>query len=315
MGPCATRRGYSIAGSMSTISISVIVPARDAEATLPGLLAALGPQIAAREDAELIVVDSGSHDRTAELAVAAGARVLSAGRPGAPAARNAGLQSARGELIVFLDSDCIPALNWLEELIAGFRDAPSIGAVGGRIVAAPPTNLLQRYAEYAGYITQEEGLRDPFLPYLLTANCCYRKTALDRLDGFDEELRSGEDTDLAWRMQLRLGLEISYAREAMVEHVHRTTLRGLWRQWVRYGWGGVQLEELYPDRPVAVGGGGRSLTRPLRRLVSGLVALVELPFGRSDPLEVAAPVLRGVEIAAMHQGRWQARRARRPSAS
>jgi cellulose synthase/poly-beta-1,6-N-acetylglucosamine synthase-like glycosyltransferase len=301
---------------MSAPVISVVVPARNAEVTLPALLQALMPQVAAREDAEAIVVDNGSHDRTAELAVATGARVVREERPGAAAARNAGVRAARGELVAFLDSDCIPRPGWLDCLAGALRDVPSIGAVGGRIVAACSTNLLQRHAERAGYITQEEGFRDPFLPYLLTANCCYRAGALEQLDGFDEELRSGEDTDISWRMQLQLGLGVELVGDAVVEHVHRTTLRGLWRQWVRYGWGGVQLDERFPDRPpIAVEAGSSAGVRLLRHLAGGATALVRLPFGRSDPLDAVAPLLRCFELAAMHVGRLQARRSLRARGS
>jgi cellulose synthase/poly-beta-1,6-N-acetylglucosamine synthase-like glycosyltransferase len=292
--------------------ISIVVPAKDAEVTLPALLQALMPQVAAREDAEAIVVDSGSRDHTAELAAGAGAQVVRADRPGAAAARNAGVRMAGGELIVFLDSDCIPRPGWLDRLTDALRQAPSLGAVGGRIVAAPSTNLLQRHADRAGYITQEEGFRDPFLPYLLTANCCYRADVLRRLGGFDEGLRSGEDTDIAWRMQIQLGLGIELVGEAVVEHVHRTTLRGLWRQWVRYGWGGVQLDERFPDRPAGGDDGeSRVAVRLWGHLGSGLGALLRLPFGRSDPLDAATPLLRCLELAAMHVGRLQAKRSLR----
>ncbi|HEY5287001.1 MAG TPA: glycosyltransferase [Solirubrobacteraceae bacterium] len=297
---------------MSAPSISVVVPARDAEDTLPALLQALMPQVRRRDDTEAIVVDSGSRDRTSELAVSAGARVISESRPGAAAARNTGVRAANGELVVFLDSDCVPRPDWLDVLVRALRAAPEMGAVGGRIVAARSTNLLQRHAERSAYINQEEGFRDPFLPYLLTANCCYRRAALEKLGGFDEGLLSGEDTDVSWRMQLQLGLGLELVQDAVVEHVHRATLRGLWSQWVRYGWGGVQLDERFPDRSVGVDDAeGRSSLRPLRRLADGVWALVLLPFGRSDPLDVVAPLLRCVEIVAMHLGRAQARRSLR----
>jgi GT2 family glycosyltransferase len=300
---------------MSAPSVSVVVPARDAQDTLPALLRELMAQVAGREDAEAIVVDSGSRDRTAELAASAGARVVFESCPGAPAARNAGVRAARGELIVFLDSDCVPRADWLDTLVRGLRDAPQFGAVGGKIVAARSTNLLQRHAERSAYINQEEGFRDPFLPYLLTANCCYRRAALEKLGGFDEGLRSGEDTDLSWRMQLQLGLGVELVEDAVVEHVHRTTLRGLWSQWVRYGWGGVQLDERFPDRP---GRGDEAEPHPssrsMRRMAVGGSALVRLPFGRSDPLDAVAPLLRGVEIVAMQVGRAQAKRSLRSGA-
>lgn len=301
---------------MSAPRISVIVPARDAQATLPALLSALMAQASARADAEVIVVDSGSSDRTGELAKTAGALVVRESRPGASRARNTGLRAARGELIVFTDSDCIPQLGWLDELVRELDHDPGTGACGGPVVAAPPSGLIQRYAERAGHVSQETAVGDPFLPYLVTANCAYRRHVLDVLGGFDEELRNGEDTQVAWRMQLELGLDVSYVPGAVVQHVHRSTLRGIWRQWVRSGWGSVQLAERFPNRPGMRGGGPRlAILRLLAEFGRGLRAQLRPPLGRADPLDVAAPMLRCLEIVADRFGRLQAglawRRAQR----
>jgi GT2 family glycosyltransferase len=292
---------------MSAPRISVIVPARDAQSTLPALLAALLAQASARDDAEVIVVDSGSSDRTGDLARAAGAVVVRESRPGASTARNAGLRVARGELIAFTDSDCIPQPGWLDELVSEFDHAPETGACGGPVVAAPPSGLIQRYAERAGHVSQETAVGDPFLPYLVTANCAYRRHVLDALGGFSEELRNGEDTEVAWRMQLELGLDVSYVPGAVVQHVHRSTLRGIWRQWVRVGWGSVQLAERFPNRPGMRGGGPhRAIVRLLAELGRGVRAQLRLPLGRADPLDVVAPMLRCLEIVADRFGRFQA---------
>lgn len=299
---------------MSACHISIVIPAHNAESTLASLLAALSAQVDARDDAETILVDSGSIDRTREIASGAGVRIVAASRSGASAARNAGVRAARGALIAFLDSDCIPQPGWLEAIVEPFQSVPAIGVAGGRVLAAPPAGLLQLYAQQAGYyISQEISLAHPFLPYVLTANCCYRHEVIERLGGFDETLRSGEDTALAWRMQLELGLEVTYVPAAVVEHVHRSTLTGIWRQWVRYGYGGVQLEERFPGRsgaPAGAGAGSR-FRRLLRELHASFTALVRLAFGRATALDVAAPLLRCFEVSADRAGRWQALRASR----
>jgi glycosyltransferase involved in cell wall biosynthesis len=158
---------------MNETRVSVVIPARNAQGTLPAVLAALVPQVRTRADAEAIVVDNGSDDCTREIAASYGVRVVNQPRPGAAAARNAGWLAARGELVAFLDSDCIPQPGWLEELVAALDGAPSAGAVGGRIDAAPPTGVLQRYAERAGYyFDQESGLRTRSRPFLLIGNSC-----------------------------------------------------------------------------------------------------------------------------------------------
>jgi cellulose synthase/poly-beta-1,6-N-acetylglucosamine synthase-like glycosyltransferase len=296
---------------MTRIRVSLVIPARNAQATLPAVLAAAGPQVAARGDAEAIVVDNGSDDRTQEIAARSGARVLERPRPGAAGARNTGWQAARGELVVFLDSDCIPQAGWLDRLVQALDDAPSAGAAGGTVRAAPPTGLLQRHAARVGYyFNQAQALNDPFMPFLLIGNSCYRRSVLERLGGLDEGLHSGEDADLTWRMQLDLGLIPVLAPDAVVEHVHRETLRGIWRQWARYGYGAVQLEARYPGRRVPPGPPSRLVRRLFRALAASAAALAGLPRGRSELEDVVAPLLRCFEAAATRAGRFRARRAR-----
>ncbi|MBI2467114.1 MAG: glycosyltransferase family 2 protein [Candidatus Rokubacteria bacterium] len=98
---------------MSTVAASplasVVIPAYDAEATLPACLAALARQSLAPERFEVIVVDDGSTDATAQVAERAGVRVVRLpANAGPAAARNRGAQAARGEVLVFTDADCEP---------------------------------------------------------------------------------------------------------------------------------------------------------------------------------------------------------------
>jgi len=90
--------------------VSVIVPAYNAARTLGACLEALGQQTMPREQYEIILVDDGSTDDTAQIAGRyAGVKVLKLARNrGAAAARNAGIAAAQGELLLFTDADCIP---------------------------------------------------------------------------------------------------------------------------------------------------------------------------------------------------------------
>src|SRR5690349_14826073 len=104
--------------------ISVVISARDAEATITRAIGALMAQEGA-PPYEVILVDNASHDATGELAAAAGATVVRlderAGGPGR--ARNRGVDVARGELIAFTDSDCFPTSGWLAAVAAAFDGA------------------------------------------------------------------------------------------------------------------------------------------------------------------------------------------------
>ncbi|HEU4657594.1 MAG TPA: glycosyltransferase [Capillimicrobium sp.] len=299
---------------MSDVRVTIVVPARDAAGFLPALLDGVARQDLGGLGAELLVVDNGSSDETAAVARAAGARVIREPTPGASAARNAGARAARGELVVFLDADCVPRDGWLASLVAVLDGRPDLGGAGGRIVAAPPSTLLERYAERRGDVTQDAGLADPAGPWVLTANCAYRRDVLERLGGFEPALRSGEDVDLSWRMQHELGLGLAYAPGAVVEHRHRTSLGGLWRQWKRYGWGTVQLAQRYPREGVELPQAASPARWAAARARALARALRLAAARRGDRLDLAEPFLDVFVRFAERVGRWEARRFAEPLA-
>ena len=107
---------------------SVVIPARDAAGTLPRVLDALAVQ--EPPPREVIVVDDGSSDGTAQLAAERGARVVApGGRSFAGGARNAGWEQSRGDLVVFLDADVVPNPGWGEGVARAAREFP--GALVG----------------------------------------------------------------------------------------------------------------------------------------------------------------------------------------
>lgn len=110
-------------------TISVVIPAFNAQRTLGAVLDALARQGPPAD--EVIVVDDGSSDRTAEIAREAGARVVSPAGPGgyAGGARNAGWDAATSDVVVFLDSDAIPDDGWLDGLRHALAEHP--GAIVG----------------------------------------------------------------------------------------------------------------------------------------------------------------------------------------
>ena len=105
------------------LSYSVVIPARNAERTLPRVLDALAAQEPA--PAEVIVVDDGSTDSTAAAARERGARVVAPGaRRFAGGARNAGWDAAGGDLVVFLDADAVPGPGWGAAIVRAAGEFP-----------------------------------------------------------------------------------------------------------------------------------------------------------------------------------------------
>lgn len=110
-------------------TVSVVVPVRDDAAHLRACLALLGVQ--SRRVDEVVVVDNGSRDHSADVARAAGARVVVQPVPGIPAAASAGYDAARGDLILRCDADSRPAPDWVERICAVLESAPEVAGVTG----------------------------------------------------------------------------------------------------------------------------------------------------------------------------------------
>jgi glycosyltransferase involved in cell wall biosynthesis len=192
--------------------VSVIVPARDAAATLGPALEALGAQ-RLNGSYEVIVVDDGSADGTAELAAGAPGevKVIRQGRQGPAAARNRGARAASGAALAFTDADCVPAPGWLAAGLRALRDAELVqGAV--RPDPATPQGPFDRTL----WVVRETGLYE-------TANLFVARGLFERVGGFVEwlEPRHGkamaEDVWLGWRVR-RAGGRSAFCPDALVHH-------------------------------------------------------------------------------------------------
>jgi glycosyltransferase involved in cell wall biosynthesis len=193
---------------------SIVIPARDAAATIGATLAAL----AAQEDApahEVIVVDDGSRDHTRDVVAAAPlpVRLLTTrGGEGPGAARNVGASAAEAALLVFTDADCEPEPTWLARLVGAAETADLVqGAV------LPPPDAQIGPFDRVVYVGSEYGLYQ-------TANLALRRSYFERAGRFQpvamprrgKEL--GEDAWLAWRAR-RLGARSVFAPDAVVRHL------------------------------------------------------------------------------------------------
>ena len=206
------------------IAISVIVPWYG-ERALEGCLQALGRQTLARELFEVIVVNNRADEKPACDGAAYGnVTVVEERRPGSYAARNRGVQLARGRWLAFTDADCVPDERWLE---AGLQHAAVQDPLGGhiRLVARDPPSLAERYdvvfgLDQKGYV-ENSG-------FAATANLIVSRAVFDTVGPFDARLRSAGDWEWCLRAA-RCGHPVAYCAEAVVAHPTRTR----WWQIVR----------------------------------------------------------------------------------
>jgi glycosyltransferase involved in cell wall biosynthesis len=251
---------------MSEVRVSVVVPAYNAERTLGACLEALTRQV--RPADEVVVVDNGSTDGTAAVAHAfcgrlSGLRVVVEPRAGEAAARNRGLEEARGDVIAFTDADCIPREDWLDQAVRALGAWPECAAVAGEVAGYRPGRLVEKYLSVAAFPTPQQpcvvsGLGFP-PPTFYTANFVVRRAALARVGRFDESLTVGLDVDLCVRL-LRAGFRIGYQPGAVVAHVQRDSLRKMMRRLFQYGTGVPAWFRKYAEA-------GVWLTLPGRRAV------------------------------------------------
>jgi glycosyltransferase involved in cell wall biosynthesis len=224
-------------------SVSVVVPAYNAAATLAEQLEALAIQ-QYKDDWEVVIADNGSTDGTADVARRYRPRfkaftLIDGGpRRGHSSPRNAGAKAARGELLAYCDADDVVAPGWLQamadaachyDLIGGWLDARPLNNDSTRSWHRPwPTDRLPSW----------------LLPCAVSANFAIWADVLRDLGGWSSEYEAGgEDTELSYRAQLA-GYRLGFAPDAVVYYRYRS---GLWQTARQAYVIGVNTEKILRD--------------------------------------------------------------------
>lgn len=305
-------------------------------------------------DYEVIVVDDGSADRTAEIARRWGVRVISTENRGLASARNTGLEAATGDIVAYVDDDAYPDRHWLAYLAWSFLTSDRVG-IGGPNLPPPGDGPVADSVANAPGGPMHVLLSDTEAEHIPGCNMAFRREALLAIGGFDPRFRTaGDDVDICWRLQGRGG-KIGFSPAAVVWHHRRGSVRTFWRQQLGYGRAEALLEEKWPARynraghvswsgriyggtvrrrarnriyqgvwgqaPFQFATGGTPsvhrglVTTPEWLLVIAALALLAVLGAQWDRLRVAIPLLAAAVLVPLADGGLAAARARLPRSS
>ena len=243
------RRGV---GHLSTYPlVSIIIPVRNRSQDLKACLKSLVELDYPPDKLEIIVVDDASTDETPQIAANFPVHLLTLRQnKQAPYCRNLAARKARGDILAFIDSDCLAAPLWVRELVPAFKD-PVIGAVGGAVGSYYNTRGLDRYEKVQSSLNMGSWPRrstktNPFF-YLPSCNLLVRRTLFLSLKGFNKKLVVGEDVDLCWRICDR-EFDIEYRPVGKIYHKHRNRLRSFCARRFDYGTSEPILQRLHPEK-------------------------------------------------------------------
>ncbi|MFD8488048.1 glycosyltransferase [Streptomyces sp. NA03103] len=234
-------------GPPVTGPVSVIVPAYNEkeciEATLRSLARSTHP-------VEIIVVDDGSTDGTADIAESLGlpgVRVVRQANAGKPAALNNGVRHARYDIVVMMDGDTVFEPDTVRHLVQPFAD-PSVGAVAGNAKVGNRRTLIGawQHIEYVMGFNLDRRMYDLLrcMPTIPGAIGAFRREAVLQVGGMSDDTLA-EDTDITIALH-RAGWRVVYEEHARAWTEAPGSLSQLWSQ--RYRWSYGTMQALWKHR-------------------------------------------------------------------
>ena len=221
--------------SSTSISVSIIIPAYNAERSIATLVHAIEQQTMPVH--EIIVVDDGSTDKTRECAVLPNVRYAWQSNSGPAVARNHGAELARGEILLFFDSDLAPHADCIKNMVTPFTD-PLIAATQG-VTKTSQTGLIARYCQADIEYKQQQCCRQKYVDSIAAGVFAIRRDVFKAYGGFcvEFQMAAAEDTDLSYRLAAD-GKRILFCTDAIAYHPQPDRLytyirlkyfRGYWR--------------------------------------------------------------------------------------
>jgi GT2 family glycosyltransferase len=244
-------------------AVSVVIPVYNPGPLLRDQLVALAAQRLS-VPWEVVLADNGCTDGSLsvveEFHELLDVRIIDASdRPGPSHARNKGAADARGEWLVFCDSDDVAASEWLAHLWAARNSGDVVSGPFDVTLLNDPALLKARGGADYGSVLADGPCG--YLPYATSANVLVKATTFRDLGGWDESLPHCEDVDFSWRAQIA-GASLVFAPGATMHYRYRSTVTELFHQMRRY----KASEALLFSRYRALGARRQSALQALERV-------------------------------------------------
>jgi glycosyltransferase involved in cell wall biosynthesis len=205
--------------------VSIIIPTFNGGSRIGRCLNALLNQTGPR-DFEILVINDGSTDNTAEVVAGyPGIKLISQSNAGPAAARNRGAQHACGTIILFTDDDCVPEPGWLEAMLEPFAN-PEVAGVKG-VYRTKQKEVLARFVQVEYEDRYRLMSRHLWIDFVDAYSAGFRRNCFLEMGGYDTSfpVACAEDVELSYRMS-SCGWKMKFVPKAVVSHTHPHTL---WR--------------------------------------------------------------------------------------
>jgi glycosyltransferase involved in cell wall biosynthesis len=214
--------------------LSIIIPAYNSERTISACIESIQNLDFDMERFEVIVVDNNSTDSTHSIIEKYAVTVINEKKQGAAAARNCGVRHAKGDILCFIDADCMAEKDWLARIDQHFNDYKT-SALVGFCIHEGKTLADELYVHEYNLDWEQRFFLDNKVFALTGANCAVRKDVFMSAGGFDESFLALEDIDLGLSLALN-GYIIKRDKTIQVVHKYNDTLETRLKKTVDYGY-------------------------------------------------------------------------------
>lgn len=217
------------------MKFSIIIPTYNDWHRLKKCLTALENQVLASDQYEVIVVNNDTEAIPDDFHIPEGMQLIQEPEPGSYIARNTGVAVAKGDILAFTDSDCIPATNWLTSTKNYFQHT-NCDLLGGKVEIFKDEDgdrygfLYERFTAFPQHLNVPLGRG-------VTANLFVKKSVFNQLNGFDAKVKSGGDWDFTQRCT-DAGFNMIYGEDVLVLHPARN-LSTIFKKYYRVTCGGA----------------------------------------------------------------------------